>query len=149
VFVEKFWRGFCRALGRPEWERDPRFLTNRDRVVNRETLVPLVEAEFRTRTTAEWLKRLRSESVPAAPIQSVDRVLEDLQVRQRGMVVDMDHPVHGRLPTLGTPVKVDGAMGLTVSPPPALGQHTDEVLAGLLEYPAARIAELRSAGIVR
>jgi len=111
--------------------------------------VPLVEAEFRTRTTAEWLKRLRSESVPAAPIQSVDRVLEDLQVRQRGMVVDMDHPVHGRLPTLGTPVKVDGAMGLTVSPPPALGQHTDEVLAGLLEYPAARIAELRSAGIVR
>src|SRR5205823_6386133 len=133
VFVEKFWSGFCRALGRPQWERDPRFLTNRDRVVNRETLMPLVEAEFRTRTTAEWLRRLQAEGVPAAPIQSVDRVLEDLQVRRRGMVVEMEHPVHGRLPTLGTPVKVDGAMTVTVSPPPRLGQQTDLVLRELPE----------------
>ncbi|PYM33425.1 MAG: hypothetical protein DME15_11340 [Candidatus Rokuibacteriota bacterium] len=149
VFVEKFWSGFCRALGRPQWERDPRFLTNRDRVVNRETLMPLVEAEFRTRTTAEWLRRLQAEGVPAAPIQSVDRVLEDLQVRRRGMVVEMEHPVHGRLPTLGTPVKVDGAMTVTVSPPPRLGEHTDLVLREILKYPDARLAELRRAGAIR
>ena len=149
VFAEKFWRGFCRALARPEWERDPRFLTNRDRVLNRDALMPLVEAELRTRTTADWLQRLQAEGVPAAPIQSVDRVLDDPQVRQRGMIVEMEHPVHGRLPTLGTPVKVDGALGLAVASPPRLGEHTDLVLRELLEYPAARIAELRSAGVIK
>jgi crotonobetainyl-CoA:carnitine CoA-transferase CaiB-like acyl-CoA transferase len=148
VFTEKFWGGFCKALGRPEWERDPRFLTNRDRVANREALMPLVEAELATRTTANWLARLEAEGVPAAPIQSVDRVLDDVQIRQRGMVVEMDHPVHGRVPTLGTPLKVDGAMGLSVAPPPRLGEHTDRVLRELLAYPAARIAELRSAGAI-
>jgi len=148
VFTEKFWGGFCKALGRPEWERDPRFLTNRDRVANRAALMPLVEAELATRTTADWLARLEAEGVPAAPIQSVDRVLDDVQIRQRGMVVEMDHPVHGRVPTLGTPLKVDGAMGLSVAPPPRLGEHTDRVLRELLEYPAARIAELRSAGAI-
>ncbi len=148
VFAEKFWSGFCRAVGRPEWERDPRFATNRDRVENRAALMPLVETEFRTRTTAEWLVRLTAEGVSAAPIQSVDRVLADPQVRQRGMVVEMAHPAYGATPTLGTPVKVDGAMDLGVSPPPRLGEHTDLVLRDLLKYSSARIAGLRSTGVI-
>ena len=148
VFAEKFWSGFCRAVGRAEWARDPRFATNRDRVANRDALVPLIDALFRTRTTAEWLACLTAEGVPAAPIQTVDRVLADPQIRRRGMVVEMAHPVHGATPTLGTPVKVDGAMDLGVGPPPRLGEHTDLVLRDLLKYPSARIAELRRAGAV-
>ena len=148
VFAEKFWSGFCRAVGRAEWARDPRFATNRDRVANRDALAPLIDALFRTRTTAEWLACLTAEGVPAAPIQTVDRVLADPQIRRRGMVVEMAHPVHGRTPTLGTPVKVDGAMDLGVGPPPRLGEHTDLVLRDLLKYPSARIAELRRAGAV-
>ena len=148
VFAEKFWSGFCRAVGRAEWERDPRFATNQDRVANRDALVPLIDALFRTRTTAEWLACLTAEGVPAAPIQTVDRVLADPQIRRRGMVVEMAHPVHGATPTLGTPVKVDGAMDLGVGPPPRLGEHTDLVLRDLLKYPSARIAELRRAGAV-
>ena len=111
-------------------------------------LVPLVEAAFRRRTTDDWLARLGAEGVPGAPIRSVDRVLADPQVRQRGMVVETAHPVHGKLPALGTPVKVDGAMGLETAPPPTLGEHTEAVLGGVLEYSAARIAELRAAGVV-
>ena len=148
VFAEKFWSGFCRAVEHPEWERDLRFGTNRDRVANRDVLVPLVEAAFRRRTTDDWLARLGAEGVPGAPIRSVDRVLADPQVRQRGMVVETAHPVHGKLPALGTPVKVDGAMGLETAPPPTLGEHTEVVLGGVLEYSAARIAELRAAGVV-
>ena len=148
VFAEKFWSGFCRVVEHPEWERDLRFGTNRDRVANRGVLVPLIEAAFRRRTTDDWLARLGAEGVPGAPIRSVDRVLADPQVRQRGMVLETAHPVHGKLPALGTPVKVDGAMGLETAPPPTLGEHTDAVLGGVLEYSAARIAELRAAGVV-
>jgi crotonobetainyl-CoA:carnitine CoA-transferase CaiB-like acyl-CoA transferase len=143
VFAEKFWAGFCAAAGREDWARDPRFAGNRDRVANREALVPMVEAVFRERTTEDWLERLRAHGVPAAPIQSVDRVVADPQVSHRRMVVPMEHPRHGRLPTLGTPIKVDGAMELAVAPPPGLGEHTDAVLGGLLKYPADRIAVLR------
>ncbi|OLB00594.1 MAG: hypothetical protein AUH09_03320 [Candidatus Rokubacteria bacterium 13_2_20CM_70_12] len=148
VFAEKFWSGFCRVVEHPEWERDLRFGTNRDRVANRGVLVPLIEAAFRRRTTDDWLARLGAEGVPGAPIRSVDRVLADPQVRQRGMVLETAHPVHGKLPALGTPVKVDGAMGLETAPPPTLGEHTEAVLGGVLEYSAARIAELRAAGVV-
>jgi crotonobetainyl-CoA:carnitine CoA-transferase CaiB-like acyl-CoA transferase len=148
IFTEKFWSGFCRALERPEWERDPRFASNRDRVTHRDALTPLVEAEMRTRPTAEWLARFEAAGVPAAPIQGVDRVLADPQVRHREMVVEMAHPVHGTVPTLGTPVKVDGAMSLHAAPPPRLGEHTDDVLHEVLKYSAGRIAELRRDGVV-
>jgi formyl-CoA transferase/CoA:oxalate CoA-transferase len=148
VFAEKFWGGFCRAVEKPEWERDPRFATNRDRVVHRAALVPEIEALFAARTTAEWLARLQGEGVPATPILTVDRVLADPQVRARGMVVDLQHPAHGRLPTLGTPIKIDGAMTLDPAPPPRLGEHTDAVLRDVLRYPASRIDDLRRARVV-
>jgi crotonobetainyl-CoA:carnitine CoA-transferase CaiB-like acyl-CoA transferase len=148
VFAEKFWRGFCVAVERPQWEHDPRFATNVDRVANREALIPMVEEVFRGRTTAEWLDRLQAQGVPVAPILTVDRVLGDPQVLEREMVVRMDHPRHGRLPTLGTPIKVDGRLGVDVEPPPRLGEHTDQVLRELLKYSGSRIAALRDAGVI-
>ena len=149
VFAEKFWRGFCRAVERPEWETDARFRTNRDRLAHRDELMRPLEAIFAARSTGEWLDRLRAEGVPAAPILTVDEVLTDAQVLHRDMVVEMDHPGLGRLPTLGTPVKVDHAMKLDVEPPARLGQHTDDVLRGLLGYPAERVRGLRERGVVR
>jgi crotonobetainyl-CoA:carnitine CoA-transferase CaiB-like acyl-CoA transferase len=148
VFAEKFWQGFCAAIERPAWERDPCFATNRDRLAHRAELMAQVAEVFAGRTTAAWLERLHAHGVPAAPIQSIDRVLADPQVRHRGMVATMDHPVHGELPTLGTPVKVDAAPGFAVAPPPGLGQHTDELCTKLLGYSAARLAALRDGGVV-
>ncbi len=149
IFAEKFWGGFCRAVERPEWERDPRFATNRDRVANRAVLTPLVEALFASRPSDEWLARLHAEGVPATPILAVDRVLADPQVRQRQMVVGLQHPRLGTVPTLGTPIKVDGAPDFAAAPPPALGEHTESVLRGLLKYPPERVAALRAAGVVK
>jgi crotonobetainyl-CoA:carnitine CoA-transferase CaiB-like acyl-CoA transferase len=148
VFAEKFWAAFCLAVERPEWAADPRFAKNRDRVANRDVLMPLVERLFTERTTADWLARLQAASVPATPIQTVDRVLTDPQVRHRRMVVDVEHPRHGTLPTLGTPIKVDGAMDLDVTAAPRLGQHTDEILTGLLKYSGECVAALRQQGVI-
>ncbi len=143
VFAEKFWAGFCRAIERPELTRDPRLESNAERVANRALLIPLLEELFGTRRVGEWLTRLHREGVPAAPINRLDRVLSDPQVLVRQMVVTMEHPRHGPLPALGTPVKVDGRLGLDVTPAPSLGQHTAEILGGLLGYPDERLARLR------
>jgi formyl-CoA transferase/CoA:oxalate CoA-transferase len=148
VFAEKFWMAFCRAVERPAWAADPRFATNRDRVAHRDALMPLVERLFTERTTADWLARLQAAGVPATPIQSVDRVLRDPQVQHRRMVVEVEHPRHGTLPTLGTPVKVDGATGLDVTAAPWLGQHTDEILSELLKYSGECVAALRQQGVI-
>jgi crotonobetainyl-CoA:carnitine CoA-transferase CaiB-like acyl-CoA transferase len=145
---ERFWPAFCRAAGHAEWTSDARFTTNADRVANRAAVMSVIENTFATRTTDEWLERLQAEGVPAAPIQTVDRVLSDPQVRQRGMVVELEHGRLGRLPTLGTPIKVAGAPAFTVASPPRLGEHTDEVLATLLKYPDERIDALRRQGVI-
>src|SRR5881409_1324918 len=147
VFAEKFWAGFCRAIDRPDLQHDPRFDRNAERVANRALLIPPLEALFRTRPVGEWLARLQQERVPAAPINRLDQVLGDPQVLQRQMVVTMDHPRHGPLPALGTPVKVDGRLELEVEPAPVLGQHTGELLRGLLGYPDERLAALRDAKV--
>jgi crotonobetainyl-CoA:carnitine CoA-transferase CaiB-like acyl-CoA transferase len=148
VFAEKFWGGFCRVLERTAWIDDARFASNRQRLANRETLMPMVEGLFRERSTEEWLARLHAAGVPAAPILAVDRVLADPQVRHRRMVVDVEHPRHGTLPTLGTPLKIDGAPAPPVTAAPTLGQHTDAVLNEWLGFSAERVAALRREGIV-
>jgi crotonobetainyl-CoA:carnitine CoA-transferase CaiB-like acyl-CoA transferase len=148
IFAEKFWAGFCRAVERPDWEGDARFATNRDRVAHRPALMALIERVFGERTTEEWLARLHAAGVPAAPIQAVDRVLSDPQVLHRRMVVEVEHPRHGTLPTLGTPIKVDGAPQAPPAPPARLGEHTESVLADLLKYPPERIAALRRDGVI-
>jgi crotonobetainyl-CoA:carnitine CoA-transferase CaiB-like acyl-CoA transferase len=149
VFAEKFWAGFCRAAGKPEWERDPRFATNRDRVANRAAFGAEAATLFRTRTTGDWLARLHAEGVPAAPILSIDSVLSNPQVRHREMVVEMRHPTHGTVPTLGTPIKFDPPEPFTPRPPAGLGEHTDAIATELLKYSAERIAALKRSGAIR
>jgi CoA:oxalate CoA-transferase len=148
VFAEKFWSGFCRVVEHPEWVSDPRFATNRDRLANRAVLMRGLEALFPSRTTDDWLARLHAAGVPAAPILAIDRVLSDPQVKHRGMVVTVPHPGLGSVPTLGTPVKVDGAMDVDLGPPPRLGEHTDSVLRDLLGYSSDRIGALREKGAI-
>ncbi|MEM2870577.1 MAG: CoA transferase [Thermoplasmata archaeon] len=143
VFAEKFWSSFCRALEIEHLEKDPRFSTNALRCEHREELNSILEGIFATRTTEEWLKRLAEADVPAAPIQTLDRVLSDPQILLRNMVTDIDIPGHGRIRTLGNPVKVLGERE-EFRPPPALGQHTEEILRGLLGYSKERIEELKA-----
>lgn len=144
---EKLWQVFCRAIGRPELAGDPRFRTNAERVVNREALVAELEKTFRSGPTSYWLERLEEAGVPAAPIMTVGRALEDTHVIQRGMVLEIDHPDAGRMRILGTPFKMSKTPGEVRSPPPRAGQHTDEILREL-GFTREEIEAFRRIGVV-
>jgi crotonobetainyl-CoA:carnitine CoA-transferase CaiB-like acyl-CoA transferase len=141
---EDIWRRFCKAIARPELQDDPRFRTNKDRVVHRSTLVPMLEQVFTARTAAEWLKILEEAEVPSGPIRDVPTALEDARSDVRGMVTTVQHPDAGALAMVGNPVKL-GSLGLdpAYAPPPRLGEHTDAIL-GEVGFTAAEIAALRA-----
>ncbi len=147
AFAEKFWRGLCRALELDELIDDSRFATNPDRRQNREALNLVLAETFLTRSTAQWMARLEDAGVPAGPIQQVDEVLEDPQILARNMRITTEHPTIGPLEMLGNPIKVTDTEE-TITPPPLLGQHTEQVLSDLLGYSPEKIAALREAGVI-
>ena len=142
VFTEKFWGLFCKMLGVEGLEKDARFATNPQRCINRAELFRILENEFGKRTAAEWLKKLDEAGVPAAPINKLDKTLTDPQILQRKMVVDLEIPGAGTVKTMGNPVKVMGEQDRFMAPD-QLGQHSDEVLIGLLGYSKETMAMLR------
>ncbi|MHB8782215.1 MAG: CaiB/BaiF CoA transferase family protein [Desulfobacteria bacterium] len=139
---DRQYRKFCEIAGAPELSSDERFSTNPERVRNREALIPLLERVFATRPTAEWIERLWSEGIPAGPINTVDRALEDPNTLAREMVVDMPHPKAGSVRLIGSPMKFSATPVEYRRPPPLLGEHTEEVLRDVLGMPAEAIREL-------
>jgi crotonobetainyl-CoA:carnitine CoA-transferase CaiB-like acyl-CoA transferase len=141
---EKFWASLVEAMELPHLARDSRFATFADRFAHKAALVPLLKARFAELTTAEWLERLRGR-VPVAPVHTIAEALADEQIVARDMIVEVKHPRFGVLREVGTPVKTPGASP-NLTPAPALGQHTEEILTSLLHYDAARVAALRASG---
>ncbi len=121
---------FVRVLGRPELAQDERFLTNRDRVRNRTILVPLITDLLLQRHRDELLAALAPEGVPAGPINSVADVFADPQVLARGMRIDLPSPAAagGAIPSVRSPILLDGEPVAANRPSPRLGEHTEEVL---------------------
>jgi crotonobetainyl-CoA:carnitine CoA-transferase CaiB-like acyl-CoA transferase len=136
-------RRLADAVGLPELAGDPRFATNPDRVTNRPALVALLSERLRERPRAAWMEVLAAAGVPAAPVQDVGEVAADPQTEAIGI---LQRP--GGHTTLGPAFSADGERPAYASPPPALGEHTAEVLAevGLSE---AEIAELAASGVIR
>jgi len=106
---------------------DPRFATNALRVENRAALIPQLDCIFRTRTVAEWLKRLRAAEVPAAPVNNLDGAFAEPPVAEREMIVEYDHPDVGKVRMPGNPIKISGISKTISRPAPRLGEHTDTV----------------------
>jgi crotonobetainyl-CoA:carnitine CoA-transferase CaiB-like acyl-CoA transferase len=143
---------FCEVAGRPDLASDPRFASNRQRVVHRGELVPLLEALLKTRRKADWLAALEAAKVPCGAINNLAEVFADPQVQERGMVSHWAHPVRHDLSLVASPMKLSATPvrgpdrgGL---PPPLLGQHTDEVLRSVLGYSQTQLDELKAQGAV-
>ena len=127
--------------GHPEWVGDERFASNGARVANRSDMVRLVTDVIREKPAAEWLDQLEAAGIPAGPINLVTQALSDIQAQHRQMV----RTIAGT-PLVGSPVRLDGHRADSDLPPPALGEHTDEVLSGLLN--GDELAGLRASGVI-
>ena len=138
---------FCQEAGEPLLARDPRFLTNADRVRNRDVIVTEVARIVKQRTTSLWLVTLGPLGVPCGPINNMEQTFAHPQVQHRKMKLEMDHPSSGKVTLIANPIRFTRHPIVYDRPPPVLGQHTDEVLAGL-GLGEANIASLRAAGIV-
>ena len=136
---------FCRVLGVPEWARDERFATNPQRVRHREQMVAMISARLATRPAHYWLAELEPAGVPCGPINDLSQVFADPQVVHRGMQVRAAHPAAGEVTMVANPMKFSATPITHERPPPLLGEHTEEVLRGLLGLGADEIASLKAA----
>ena len=127
--------------GHPEWTSDERFSSNGARVANRAEMVALVSEAIRQKSAAAWLAQLEIAGIPAGPINTLTQALSDVQAQHRGMV----RAIAG-MPLVGSPVRLDSERADSDLPPPALGEHTAEVLSGL-GLDAEAVARLRSEGV--
>ncbi|WP_406443153.1 CoA transferase [Streptomyces sp. NBC_00631] len=139
---------FCTAADRTDLLRDPRFATTSARIAHRVEILPVLEAILRTRTRDEWLTVLDEHDVPAGPFNEMPEVFADPQIRHRGMLVEVEDPVSGRLPLLANPIRFTATPIEGYTRPPALGEHTSEVLTELGGLTAAQVEGLRARGIV-
>lgn len=147
VGSERQWRRFAAAIGAPELTHDSRFATNGDRVVNREALRGLIAARLAAEPTSTWLARFRGAEVPAGPINDLEAAFASPQVAARGLLADLEHPVLGPLRLVGPPFELHRTPAAVRTPPPLLGEHTDQVLAEL-GFAPAEVAALRAEGAV-
>ncbi len=143
---------FCKIANIPELGVNPLFARNRDRVKNRDQLVPILEVVMKLRGKADWLAALEAAKVPCGAINNLAEVFADPQIQAREMVTHWQHPLKSDLPLVAspirlsaTPARVPGRGGL---PPPLLGQHTDEVLREVLAYSAEKLAELKTTRVI-
>jgi len=139
---------FCDVAGCAHLAKDPRYSTNGERVKNRDEITRLLNEIFLKRPTREWVKLLDEAGVANGPINTIEKVFEEPQVQSRGMKIELPHAVAGKVPLVASPMKFSGTPIKHEVPPPALGQHTDEILSGVLKKNEAEIARLKAAGIV-
>ena len=139
---------FCEVVGAPEWARDPRFATNPERVRNRDLLVGMISERMRAKPAREWLAVLEPSGVPCGPINSLAQVFDDPQVRHRRMEVRVPHPAAGEMRMVANPIKFSATPIAHEVPPPLLGEHTADVLGGVLGMASGDIERLRKEGLI-
>ena len=145
---DSLWRTFCPLLGLDRLRDDPRYRTNRDRNLNRETLLATLQEAFLEKTYEEWEAILLPAGIPLGTINTLDQVVEHPQARARGVFAECEHPAAGKLKVVAPWFRMSETPGGVRSAAPLLGQHTDEVLREELGLTDAEIDSLRDAGAI-
>jgi crotonobetainyl-CoA:carnitine CoA-transferase CaiB-like acyl-CoA transferase len=139
------WRRFCEAIGDTGLAADPRFTRATSRIENRELLTPTLEAKFATNTKAYWLELLGRADIPSGPVNELDEVFADRQVKERAMVVPVAHPMGATLPLIANPIRFSATPLNRYDAPPMLGEHTEAVLRDVVGCTHEEIEALKQA----
>ncbi len=142
------WRRFCTAIDNPTLASDPRFSKATRRIENREAMSRLLEPMFAAKSKAHWLEVLQTADIPSGPVNELPEVFTDPQVRERGMVVSVPHPLSGVFDLIANPIRFSGTPVDRYEAPPMLGQHTESVLRDLLGIGESELRTLREAGVI-
>jgi formyl-CoA transferase len=145
---DKLIRKFCEVAGCLGLADDSRFASNGKRVENRIELTRLLNEVFLKRPTKEWIARLEAAGVPCGPINDLSQVFSEPQALARGLRMELPHPSVGKVSLVRSPMRFSATALEHAVPPPTLGQHTEEVLRGLLQKSPSDIARLRAKGII-
>ena len=142
---QKFWESLCSTVGHPELTADERFADFAARDRNHDELLPILDAAFAERSSADWLARLAEAGVPSAPVNDVASALEDPQAQARGSIAETDHPALGRVRQVASPLRLGDEAPHERAP--FRGEHTESVLGEVCGYSGERIDELAAAGV--
>jgi crotonobetainyl-CoA:carnitine CoA-transferase CaiB-like acyl-CoA transferase len=143
---DKFWVELCAAMDRPDLGTDPRYAGIEQRFNNRETILPILEEIFETRTNAEWLARLAGK-VPSAPARSIAEALDATLLTTPDMIVEVPHPAFGAMREVGCPVRISG-MTSPRRPCSPLGGDTEDILGDYIGCTREEIVDLQRQGVV-
>lgn len=138
----------CEALGKPEWATDEQFATNKARVANRKELIPRLRQATVMRSTREWVDVLENAGVPCGPVNTLDQVFDDPQVKARGMHQEIAHPSLGMVPTVGNPIKLKLTPVEYRTAPPLLGEQSAQILQRIMGLSKQEIEALRKRGVI-
>lgn len=148
IFGERFFPEVCEVIGRSELAVDPRFVSAGLRSQNKQAFLDIIEPILLERSADKWLELMLAKRIPCAPINSIDRVLDDPVVRSRQMIIETVHPVYGKAAAPGNPVKVEGIRDGEATPAPVPGEHTEQILTSRLNLGADEIRRLRKEKII-
>lgn len=138
----------CKKLKLNELPNDEKFKSNKDRVANRKLLETILEERFKSKSLNDWLEILEGSTFPYGPVNKMSQAFNDRHVKDIGLVKEVTHPIAGTVKMVGPPVEYSWSKNEVSSPPPVLGQHTNEVLQNILGYSAEKIEELKKNRIV-
>ncbi|MFT5218704.1 MAG: formyl-CoA transferase [Planctomycetota bacterium] len=141
------WQKICDLIGKPEWKEDANFATPPDRLSRLNEIFGEIEKWTMTKTKFEVMDICNPLDIPVGPILSMKEISEEPSLRESGTIVEVDHPERGKYLSVGCPIKLsDSSVEVTRSP--LLGEHTDEILADILDYSADEIAQIRESGAI-
>ena len=143
---DNLWAKFCQVIG--EEDLKDKYPTNKDRVENREELVPYLQNVFYNKTSKEWVEAFEEAGIPSGPVLRFDEIYEDPHVLAREQLVEKEHPTAGKVKMTGIPVKLSSTPGEISSAPPLLGEHTREILSTLVGLSDEEIADLEQKNVV-
>ncbi len=141
------WKNVCDVIGKPEWKDDPDYATPNARLPRLQEIFATIEQWTMTKTKFEVMDICNALDIPIGPILSMEELAEEQSLRDTGTIVEVDHPTRGKYLSVGQPVKLS-ASPVEVKRSPLLGEHTQEILAEVLEYSPDEIADIRASGAV-